>query len=234
MSTLSVGNLLLSIGVGFDSQLKAADNLFFSTAIDISDPSRPMFGGAIGNTQGLARRLADGDAEGFLSFDNGIDGGPVTIKQIATADGPRYVVTDGTGKEIMIEDPSAGGNPTLQATPRYIVKSDGSIYDVLTHSQPGGTGRWRISNPNAPFGGQGLPPNQAAPIATDGEGIPTGGITIEYYARPVGKITFKAKEGATLARAQDELQRIGASVQLLVRLLESIQDESRSFTSIIR
>ncbi len=222
MPGLSVGNLLLSVGVGFDSQLKAADNLFFSTAIDISDPSRPMFGGSIGNTQGLARRFGDADAEGFTSFNNGIDGDPVTIRQIATSDGPRYVVTDGSGKEIMVEDPSAGGNATLQATPRYIVKSDGSVYDVLVHSQAGGTGAWVIANPSQPFGG---PPGSI--------GIPTP-ITIDHYARPVGKITFKAKEGATLARAQDELGRIGQSVQLLVRLLESIQDESRSFTSIIR
>lgn len=220
MATLSVGNLLLSIGVGFDAQLKAADNLFFSTAIDIQDPSRPMFGGAIGNTQGLARRITDTDAEGFLSLNNGIDGDPITIKQIATADGPRYVATDGSGKEIMIEDPSAGGSAQLQATPRYIIKSDGSIYDCLVHAVQGGTGAWRIADPSAPFGGTG--------IATPGV------ITIDHYARPVGKITFKAKEGATLARAQDELGRIGGSVQLLVRLLESIQDEARSFNSIIR
>lgn len=222
MASLSVGNLLLSIGVGFDSQLKAADNLFFSTALDINDPSKPMFGGAIGNApQGLARRITDTDAEGFLSLNNGTDGDPITIKQIATADGPRYIATDGTGKEIMIEDPSAGGSPQLQATPRYIIKSDGSIYDCLVHSVAGGTGQWQVADPAQPFGGQGL--------AT----VPSP-ITIDHYARPVGKITFKAKEGATLARAQDELGRIGSSVQLLVRLLESVQDEARSFNSIIR
>lgn len=223
MATLSVGNLLLSIGVGFDSQLKAADNLFFSTAVDIQQPDRPMFGGAIGNTQGLARRISDADAEGFLSINNAIDGDPITIKQIATADGPRYVATDGTGKEIMIEDPSAGGNAQLQATPRYLIKSDGTVYDCLVHSVPGGTGAWKIADPTQPFGGTG----QAFVAGTTQ-------ITIDCYARPVGKITFKAKEGATLARAQDELGRISSSVQLLVRLLESIQDESRSFNSIIR
>lgn len=220
--SLSVGNLLLSIGVGFDSQLKAADNLFFSTAIDISDPTRPMFGGAIGNEKGLARRISDADAEGYLSLNNGPDGDPLAIKQIATADGPRYVVTDGTGKEVMVEDPSAGGDPVLQATPRYIVKSDGVIYDVLVHSQAGGTGRWNVGNPAQAFGGTGTP--YVAGTST---------ITIDNYARPVGKITFKAKEGATLARAQDELSRLGNSLQLLVRLLESIQQESNSFTSII-
>lgn len=221
MAQLSVGNLLLSIGVGFDAQLKAADNLFFSTAIDINDPSRPMFGGAIGNSQGLARRITDADAEGFLSLNNGIDGDPITIKQIATADGPRYIATDGTGREIMIEDPSAGGSATLQATPRYVIKSDGTIYDCLVHSVLGGTGQWRVADPAQPFGGTGLP------------AVPSP-ITIEHYARPVGQVTFKAKDGSTLARAQDELGRIGSSVQLLVRLLESIQDESRSFNSIIR
>lgn len=220
--SLSVGNLLLSIGVGFDSQLKAADNLFFSAAIDSSDPTKPMFGGAIGNEQGLARRITDADAEGYLSISNAIDGDPVAIKQIATADGPRYVITDGTGKEVMVEDPSAGGDPVLQATPRYIVKSDGTIYDLLVHSQPGGTGRWNIGNPGQAFGGTGTPYVAG-----------TTNITIDNYARPVGKITFKAKEGATLARAQDELSRLGNSLQLLVRLLESIQQESNSFTSII-
>lgn len=219
MATLSVTNLLLSVGVGFDAQLKAADNLFFSTAIDIDDPTRPMFGGAIGNTNGLARQLGDADAEGYKSINNGVDGDPMAIKQISTADGPRYIVVDGNGSEIKIEDPSAAGNATLQATPRYVVKSDGVIYDCLVHSQPGGTGQWSIADPAAPFGG------------TGGGALP---LNINHYARPVGKITFKAKEGATLARAQDELGRIGSSVQLLVRLLESIQDESRNFTSLIR
>ncbi|PIQ23546.1 hypothetical protein COW36_13815 [bacterium (Candidatus Blackallbacteria) CG17_big_fil_post_rev_8_21_14_2_50_48_46] len=221
MATLSVGNLLLAIGVGFDSQLKAADNLFFSTAIDLDDPTRPMFGGAVGNTNGLARRITDADAEGYVSLNNGIDGDPVAVKQISTADGPRYVVTNGSGKEIMIEDPSAGGSAQLQSTPRFIVKSDGVVYDSLVHSQAGGTGQWRVADPAQPFGGTGLA-SVPSPIA------------ITHYARPVGRITFKAKEGATLARAQDELSRIGSSVQLLTRLLESIQDESRSFTSIIR
>jgi hypothetical protein len=220
MATLSVGNLLLAIGVGFDSQLKAADNLFFSTAIDLDDPTRPMFGGAIGNTTGLARRITDADAEGYVSLNNGIDGDPVAVKQIATADGPRYVVTDGSGKEVMVEDASAGGSPQNQSTPRYLVKSDGVVYDCLVHSQPGGTGQWRVADPAQPFGGTGTA--AAAPT-----------ITIDCYARPVGRITFKAKEGATLARAQDELGRIGSSVQLLVRLLESIQDEARSFSSLI-
>lgn len=224
MATLSVGNLLLSIGVGFDSQLKAADNLFFSTAIDIDDPTKPQSGGSIGRAEtGIARRLGQLDADGYLSISNSIDGDPVTVKQISTADGPRYQVTDGTGKEIMIEDPSAGGNANLQATPRYIVKSDGMVYDSLVRSQMGGAGEWRIADTTAPFGGTG-----------DATFNPNDPITIAHYARPVGRVTFKAKEGATLARAQDELGRIGQSVQLLVRLLESIQDESRSFTSIIK
>lgn len=220
MSSLSVGNLILSIGVGFDAQLKAADNLFFPAAVDIDDATRPMFGGKIGNTQGQARALGAADAEGFLSLQNGIDGDPVTVRQISTADGPRYQVTDGSGKELTLEEPGVG-NPIFAATPRYIVKSDGNLYDALVHSGGGGAGIWRVSDPAQPFGGTGL----AAPPAALG---------LEHYARPVGRISFKAKEGATLARAQDELSRISSSVQLLVRLLESVQDESRSFTSIIK
>lgn len=219
---LSVGNLLLSVGVGFDSQLKAADNLFFAAPVDFDDPTRPMFGGAIGNTAGLARPISSTEAEGYLSLNNGIDGDPVAIRQISTADGPRYQVVDGNGKEITIEDSSAGGSATLASTPRYVVKSDGVIYDILTHATAGGAGTWRFCDTSAPFGGTGS--GTAAPAS----------IVLDHYARPVARITFKAKEGATLARAQDELSRIGSSVQLLVRLLESIQDESRSFTSIIR
>lgn len=219
---LSVGNLLLSVGVGFDSQLKAADNLFFAAPVDFDDPTRPMFGGSIGNTAGLARPISSTEAEGYLSLNNGIDGDPVAIRQVSTADGPRYQVVDGNGKEITIEDPSSGGTPSFMATPRYVVKADGVVYDILTHSAAGGSGLWRFCDPAQPYGG------------TGSGTAPAGPITLDHYARPVARITFKAKEGATLSRAQDELSRIGSSVQLLVRLLESIQDESRSFTSIIR
>ena len=223
MPSLSIGNLVLSIGIGFDAQLKAADNLFFAAAVDINDPTRPMFGGACGNTSGDAAPLYTAAPDGgFMSVNNGIDGDPVTIKQISTVDGPRYQITDGQGKELMMEDASApSGHPTYQATPRYVVKSDGVLYDVLVHSAASGSGDWQVGDSTLPFGGTGL---AASPSA----------ITLSHYSRPFGPIAFKAKEGATLARAQDELSRISSSVQLLVRLLESIQDESKGFTTIIK
>jgi len=222
--SLSVSNLLISIGVAYDAQLKAADNLFFSAAVDIEDPTRPMFGGAVGDVNGNPVSFNSGgayntsDCMGYKSINNGIDGDPITIRQIATADGPRYQVTDGAGKEIMVHDPTLGG--VWATTPRYVVKSDGSVYDVLTHSAAGGTGYWKICDKATLNGGTGK--------------AYTTTIDLSDYCRPAGRITFKAKEGATLARAQDELQRLTGVVQLLTRLLEGVQDESRGFNSIIR
>ena len=46
--SLSIDNLLVSIGVAYDLQLKAADNLFYAAAVQIDDPSKPMFGGSTG------------------------------------------------------------------------------------------------------------------------------------------------------------------------------------------
>lgn len=226
--SLSVSNLLISIGVAYDAQLKAADNLFFSAAVDIEDPTRPMFGGTVGDTNGNPVTFNSGtaynttEAMGYKSLNNGIDGDPITIRQIATADGPRYQITDGAGKEIMVHDPTLGGTEPWATMPRYVVKSDGTIYDLLTHSAAGGTGYWKICDKATLNGGTG----KIYPIP------PT--ITLADYVRPVGRITFKAKEGATVARAQDELQRLTGIVQLLTRLLEGIQDESRGFNSIIR
>lgn len=222
--TLSLNNLMIAIGIGYDIQLKAADNLFFSAAVDYYQPEKPMFGGSIGDSQGNPRKLYANPADGFTSYNNGIDGDPVTVRQIATAEGPRYQICDGTGKEIMVEKPDADGPGVTHytTTPRYMVKADGVIYDCLVHSEAGGAGDWAIANPAQPNGGTGLPMGQ----------YPT--ITADHYVRPVGRISFKGKDGATLARAQDDLQRIGSIVQLLTRLLESIQDESKGFNSIIR
>lgn len=221
MTRLSVNNLIVSIGIAFDAQLKAADNLFFSTAVDFADPTRPLFGGTLGKASGAATNLSDPDATGYYSSTNPISGDPVTIRQIATADGPRYQITDKNGFEIKTENSSAGG--TYSNVPRYLVKSDGIIYDLLVPATPSGTGRYQVANPALVNGGTGL---TTAPTVS--------AIGLQHYARPVGRITFKAKEGATLSRAQDDLQRAGSIVQLLTRLLESIQDESKGFSSLIR
>lgn len=221
MTRLSINNLIVSIGIAFDAQLKAADNLFFATAVDFADPTRPLFGGSLGKASGQATNLSDTEAVGYMSTTNPISGDPVTIRQIATADGPRYQVVDKNGFEIKVEHPSAGG--TYSNVPRYLVKADGVIYDLLVPSTPSGTGRYLVANPAQPNGGTGLNP---APSVSS--------IGTQHYARPVGRITFKAKEGATLSRAQDDLQRAGSIVQLLTRLLESIQDEAKGFSSLIR
>ncbi|MFN8577416.1 MAG: hypothetical protein U0354_11205 [Candidatus Sericytochromatia bacterium] len=224
MGSLSINNLIVSIGVAFDAQLKAADNLFFSAAVDFTDPTRPMFGGALGTASGASTTLynAAQPGVGYSSANNAISGDPVTVRQTVTAEGPRYQVTDGNGREIKIEAQSTAG--PYRNIPRYMVKSDGIVYDVLSPTTTAGTGQFGICDNTKANGSPGL--TSFAPGAN--------GITIAEFARPVGRITFKAKEGATLARAQDDLQRVGSIVQLLTRLLESVQDESKGFSSLIR
>jgi len=222
MGSLSINNLITSIGVAFDAQLKAADNLFFSAAVDFTDSTKPQLGGSVGTSGGAATQLYDPKATGYTSTVNGVSGSPVTIRQIATAEGPRYQITDSNGREIKVEAPGSGG--TYTNIPRYLVKSDGVVYDVLSPVLPSGAGIYGISNPAATNGSPGLASFPGGPNA----------LNLTHYARPVGRITFKAKEGATLARAQDDLQRVGSIVQLLTRLLESVQDEAKGFSSLIR
>lgn len=223
MGSLSINSLILSIGVAFDAQLKAADNLFFSAAVDFTDPTRPCFGGSIGTSSGAATELYDttNKGVGYASANNPVSGDPVTIRQISTAEGPRYQVTDGNGREIKVESQATNGQ--YRNIPRYIVKSDGTVYDVLAPRTASGAGEYGICDPASI---NGTPSLATAPNPNS--------ITINHYARAVGRITFKAKEGATLARAQDDLQRVGTIVQLLTRLLESVQDEAKGFSSLIR
>lgn len=222
MGSLSINNLITSIGVAFDAQLKAADNLFFSAAVDFTDSTKPQLGGSVGTSGGAATQLYNANATGYTSTVNGVSGSPVTIRQIATAEGPRYQITDSNGREIKVEAPGSGGSYTN--IPRYLVKSDGVVYDVLSPVLPSGAGIYGIANPAATNGSPGLAAFPGGPNA----------LNLTHYARPVGRITFKAKEGATLARAQDDLQRVGSIVQLLTRLLESVQDEAKGFSSLIR
>ncbi|MBC7545813.1 MAG: hypothetical protein H7338_24030 [Candidatus Sericytochromatia bacterium] len=205
---LSIDNLLVSIGVAYDLQLKAADNLFYAAAVQVDDPSKPMFGSSAGTAAGSAAALlttaAGSTADGYFSINNGVEGDPIAIKQISTPNGPLYKVVDGSGNEIMCEANSVTGG-LYRGTPRYQVKSDGMIYDLLNTSA-----------------GYYVMPTAA---------LPPGSL---LYDLPVGRITFKAKEGASLTRATDEQQRAGQVVQLLTRLLEGLQEESKSFAQIIR
>lgn len=223
MSNLSISNLLISIGVAYDAQLKAADNLFFAAAVDFSDPTRPMFGGSVGDPSGNAAALyaVAGNAVGFASPNNAVSGDPVTVRQISTAEGPRYQVTDANGREIKVENSSVSAGQ-WKNTPRYLVKSDGIIYDVLATQGTSGSGPWGISDPTtSPVSGL---------VANPG----ANALQLTNYARPIGRVTFKAKDGATLARAQDDVSKASTIVQTLTRLLESVQDESKGFSSLIR
>lgn len=205
---LSIDNLLVSIGVAYDLQMKAADNLFYAAAVQTDDPSKPMFGGSAGTAAGGAAQInvtpGGGFADGYFSINNGVEGDPIAIKVVSTPNGPLYKVVDGSGEEIMVEAKSAPGPGTFKGVPRYMVKSDGLIYDVLNIGA-GSVYEMPVANP----------------AASD-------------YDMPVGRITFKAKEGASLTRATDEQQRAGQVVQLLTRLLEGLQEESKAFAQIIR
>jgi hypothetical protein len=205
---LSIDNLLVSIGVAYDLQMKAADNLFYAAAVQTDDPSKPMFGGSAGTAAGGSVQVnvtpGGGSADGYFSINNGVEGDPIAVKVVSTPNGPLYKVVDGSGEEIMVEAKSAPGPGNFKGIPRYMVKSDGLIYDVLN------IGAGSIYE---------MP--SAAPTPTN-------------YDMPVGRITFKAKEGASLTRATDEQQRAGQVVQLLTRLLEGLQEESKAFAQIIR
>jgi hypothetical protein len=225
MTSLSVSNLIVSIGIAFDAQLKAADNLFFSAAVDFTDPTRPMFGGSVGDAAGSPTTLGT-TAIGYASANNAVSGDPVTVRQVSTAEGPRYQVTDNNGREIKIETAASGGS--YRNVPRYLVKADGLVYDVLAPVTASGTGAFSTCDPTQP---NGMPGSNSGGTPSP---VSATAISIDHYARPIGRITFKAKEGATLARAQDDLQRTGSIVQLLTRLLESIQDEGKGFSSLIR
>lgn len=214
---LSIDNLLVSIGVAYDLQLKAADNLFYAAAVQADDPSKPMFGGYAGTAAGGAAQVTATPgtpgtpaADGYYSINNGIEGDPIAIRQVATPSGPVYKVVDGSGNEIMVETPNGPGG-AFANVPRYMVKADGLIYDILNIG-PG--------------------PNSSSvyymPVAS------AAAVGPNHYDLPVGRITFKAKEGASLTRATDEQQRASQVVQLLTRLLEGLQEESKQFASIIR
>jgi len=97
---------------------------------------------------------------------------------VSTANGPRYSIVDGSGNEVKIEASGLIGSALLQATPRYMLKFDGIIYDSLVHSNPGQTGIWRVADPAQPLGGSGLLT------------VPDS-LTTAHYARPVGKVSFK-------------------------------------------
>lgn len=230
MGSLSINNLIVSIGVAFDAQLKAADNLFFSAAVDFTDPTRPEFGGPLGKASGASALLYSTGSVGYTSANNPVSGDPVTVRSINTSEGPRYQITDNNGREIKIESQSAAGGG-YKNIPRYLVKSDGIVYDVLAPQTTGGTGEFGIARPDKV---NGIPAYDSTTGANGWGGKTANDITLSNYARPVGRITFKAKEGATLARAQDDLQRVGSIVQLLTRLLESVQDEGKGFSSLIR
>lgn len=217
--SLSIDNLLVSIGVAYDLQLKAADNLFYAAAVQADDPSKPMFGGYAGTAAGAAAHVTSSDttpgtpaADGYYSINNGIEGDPIAIKQVSTPTGPVYKVVDGTGNEIMVETANSPGPGAFRNVPRYMVKSDGLIYDILDIGGGGGT------NPTHYY--------MPAPDADS--------VNPNHYDMPVGRITFKAKEGASLTRATDEQQRASQVVQLLTRLLEGLQEESKQFAQIIR
>jgi hypothetical protein len=208
---LSIDNLLVSIGVAYDLQMKAADNLFYAAAVQTDDPSKPMFGGSAGTASGGAAGVQvgpGGSADGYFSINNGVEGDPIAVKVVSTPTGPLYKVVDGSGEEIMVEAKAAAPSGGFKGVPRYMVKSDGLIYDILN------VGAGSIYE---------MPAGYVNPLTS-----------ASLYDMPVGRITFKAKEGASLTRATDEQQRASQVVQLLTRLLEGLQEEAKAFAQIIR
>ena len=96
------------------------------------------------------------------------------------------------------------------ATVRYRVDKEGNVLDGLLRDT---AGAWQEN-----IGG----PDNPVTAWDDAE------------ERMVGRITFKPFEGAALASRQDELGRIGAVVNLLTQLLESIREGDKGAVNLIR
>ncbi|MEZ0367461.1 MAG: hypothetical protein ACAI44_00075, partial [Candidatus Sericytochromatia bacterium] len=230
-------------------RLELADQLFFPIAVNIFNPSQPMMGGSVGNRGGQPRRLAgdgaasnptDGDGSGgntaaYGADFNALDGDPVTVIKTTTSDGVIFTIQkyDGSGV-ITVDDPvlgkPTGGLKDFTTVARYIVKSDGVIYDLLEArnsdsfpTNPAANGPYRHWELAASASGAGYTSGTNSynpPIAP-------ANITQNHYTRAVGRISFRPKEGASSGAIQEQLTRAQSTLDTMSRLLRSLHDEAK-------
>ena len=238
---------LLGIGASHRTRLELADQLFFPVLVDIKNPSQPMPGGYVGNRGGASQRLTSpgigGNTGGYGADFSELEGDPITAVKTMTSDGPVFTMQkyDGSGI-ITVEDPLLNGDGTPAAddfsnVPRYIVKSDGIVYDLLEL-------RGAEPPPNAGFANgpyrhwelAAAAPGAGYTAATNTYNPPisSADITEDHYTRPVGLISFRDKQGASSSAIQEQLQRAQSTLDTMSRLLRSLQQESQTaFANIV-
>lgn len=249
----------LGIGAAHRMRLELADQLFFPVLVNISNPSQPMYGGYMGNRSGQSTRLTAaervnpgptplpgiaGNTGGFGADYSPLDGDPVGTVKTITSDGPIFTMQRYDGKGIItVEDPRINGsiNPTdprfdYSSTPRYIVKADGIVYDLLelrgdepAPDQTAANGPYRhwefaADGNGYPAGTYDGPTNTYTP----NDAFLPGNITEDMYIRPVGLISFRDKQGASSGAIQEQLQRAQSTLDTMSRLLRSLHQESQT------
>jgi hypothetical protein len=242
----------LGVGAAHSTRVQLADQLFFPIAVDFDNPSMPMNGGRIGNRSGSPTRLTSagiaGNTAGYNADYSFLSGDPASVIRTMTSDGPIFAVTYyNGGGQITIENPIAGAvgaNVDYGNIPRYIIKSDGIIYDLLeirgtdSSGSPPPAGPWQHWEFAAAQVGSGYTAGtntyDPATAAIDTARYPnvTGGftanaITPDHYVRAVGRISFRAKAGASSAAIQEQLGRAQNMLDTMSRLLRSLHDEAK-------
>lgn len=254
----------LGIGAAHRMRLELADQLFFPVLVDKSNPSQPMPGGYIGNRSGQSMRLAGaqyidpvtgtptGPVPGIAANTGGygadyspLSGDPIAAIKTMTSDGPIYTMQRYDGKGIItIEDARLNGdiNPINPAhnystVPRYIVKADGIVYDILelkgVDPDPDETAangpyqHWAFAAEGTAGFGTGTYDDTTNTYTPHSDFLP-GSITEDMYTRPVGLISFRDKQGASSGAIQEQLQRAQSTLDTMSRLLRSLHQESQT------
>lgn len=268
----------LGIGGAHYTRIRLSEMLFSPVAVNFNNPAIPMFGGSVGNRSGQAVKLNSigiaGNTGAYKADYSAISGDTISIIRKFTSDGVEYQVADYLGNQVGIEAPNAnhpsyaglsvdwnndgtGGDalpgttadvPLLKGIPRYIVKSDGVIYDCLIIRDQNGSSTAQSENTQAPVTpGGGF---QHWEFAAAGGGFYTAasnsynasaalaslGGTLQgvHYTRPVGRISFRPKSGSGAQVIQDHLGRAQTSLDALSRVLRTLNDEAKGpFANIV-
>lgn len=238
----------LGIGAAHRMRIELADQLFFPVLVNINNPSQPMTGGYAGTRGGQSTRLTSpgiaGNTGGFGADYSPLDGDPVGTVRTMTSDGPIFTMQRYDGKGIItVEDARINGiiNPAdarfdYSSTPRYIVKADGIVYDLLElrGDEPppdaiaanGPYRHWEFA-----ADGNGFPAgtyNTGTNTYTPDTAFLPGNITEDMYTRPVGLISFRDKQGASSGAITEQLQRAQSTLDTMSRMLRSLHQESQT------
>lgn len=188
-----------------------------------------------------------GNTAGYGADFNGLEGDPVSVVKTTTSDGVIFTIQKYNGSGIIpVEDPTLNnavtGSPPVAANhnyttvARYIVKADGVIYDLLSatgndsapaNPAPGGPWHhWQLAADVTPTY---VPGTNTYTPGSDAQGVALNANTIveRHYMRPVGRISFRPKEGASSGAIQEQLTRAQSTLDTMSRMLRSLHDEAK-------